>query len=238
MTDSRTSARDRRVTLALKWKHLDGCDVDEIQDRFVEHGYDEYARSTIRGYLNEAPKEEVIEQIEKEQAHVRERIIDRHERLYDRAREAELSATEREKVVALRPASTTNHKDHPIEVPDWEVLDEDELPPEATPYDKRIRFTDETRRVDSGESYYVQDPDGDPIYKKMVAAVEEVADMKQRSFLRREQSHHLEQQGEAAGVYEENVNVNMSGEVGHSVELDAETAAAVRQADLQADEPD
>lgn len=217
MTASRTSARDRRVTLALKWKYLDNCDVTEIRERFVEHGYGEYARSTIRDYLNEAPKEEVLEQIEAEQANVRSRIIDRHERLYNRAREAELSATEREKVLAVKPAATTHRKDDPIEVTDWEVLDEDELPPGATPFDKRIRFTDETRRVTKGENYYVQDPDGDPIYKPTVVAVEEHPDMKQRSFLRREQSHHLEQQGEAAGVYEENVNLNMDGQV--SVEI-------------------
>lgn len=236
MTNRQSAAREHRVTLALKWAHLDGCSVDEIQDRFIENGYGEYAHSTIQEYLREKPSEAVHEQIENEHADVRLRIIDRHERKHDRARQAEREVTDRQEVIALRPESTVNQRDSPIQVPDWRVLDTEEHPPEATNHDKRITFLDdETRTIRPGESYYVSDPDGDPVYEEFVAAVEEVPDDKQQSFLRREQSHHLEQQGEAAGVYEEDINVNMSGGVDHSVELDSETAAAIRQADLGSD---
>lgn len=235
MKHSQTAAKERRVTLALKWRYLDGDSVDEIRQRFIDNGYGEYTYETVSRYLNEAPSEEVRKQIEEEHADVRLRVIDRHERKHDRALEAERSVTKREEVIALRPESARHAGDTPINVPDWVVLDESEHPSDATSHDKRIRFTDETRAVQPGEQYYVQDPDGEPIYEEYVAAVVEVPDDKQQSFLRREQSHHLEQQGEAAGVYEEDINVNMSGGVDHSVELDAETAAAIRQADLGGD---
>lgn len=65
------ATRDQRVTLALKYHYLDGLNAGEIKERFKQEGVGEYARSTIRGYLNDSPKEEVIEQIDKEQANVR-----------------------------------------------------------------------------------------------------------------------------------------------------------------------
>ena len=217
MTHRQTAARERRVTLALKWRYLDGASLEEIQERFVDNGYDEYALSTISAYVNEQPSEEIREQIEAEHADVRLRIIDRHERKHDRALEAERTVTEREEIVAMRPVANTHAGEDPITVQDWEILPDDDLPPEATPHDKRIRFTDETRTIKPGQQYYIQDPDGDPVYEEFVAAVEERPDMKQQSFLRREQSHHLEQQGEAAGVYEDDdgatVNVNVHEEL-------------------------
>lgn len=62
MKSKQTADRERRVDLALKWHHLDNCNVEEIQERFIEHGYGEFARSTIYDYLKEAPAEEVLRQ--------------------------------------------------------------------------------------------------------------------------------------------------------------------------------
>jgi len=39
---------ERRVTLALKWHHLDNLSPEEIQERFVEEDVGEYTLSTIR----------------------------------------------------------------------------------------------------------------------------------------------------------------------------------------------
>lgn len=95
------ATRDQRVTLALKYHYLDGLNAGEIKDRFEQEGVGEYARSTVLDYLNDSPKEQVIEQIEKEQAHVREQIAGRQECLYKRARETD--ATKDEPIERVRP---------------------------------------------------------------------------------------------------------------------------------------
>ena len=50
---------------------------------------------------------------------------------------------------------------------------------------------------------------------------------------RQEQSKHLEAKGEALGVYSTDINMSVDADVEHSVELDAETAAAIREATLE-----
>lgn len=204
--------RDQRVTLALKYHHLDGLTAAEIKERFEQEGVGEYARSTILDYLNDSPKEEVIEQIDKEQAHVREQIADRQERLFKRARDAEFDAFDRDEVVAMVPKFETNDTKEERMVPAWESVPEDEYPPEATRFDKRVRFTGKSTFVDPGEAYPIKGPDGEPIYEPAVVAVRKIEDSKERSFLRREQADHLEAKGEALGVYEE--NINLSGDLG------------------------
>ena len=216
----RSSQRERRVTLALKWSLIDDCTTKEIQQKFLENGYGEYALSTIRGYLSEEEGDDVLEQITAERAKVRARAIERHERKHKRARESEQDSFEREEVVAMVPVTTTWDGDGPIRVPGWRTLDPDEYPSEATDHDTRIEFTDEQKTVLPGESYPVRDVDGSPKYKPDVVAVREVPDSTERSFLRREQSHHLEQQGEAAAIYEETVNLNHGGDL--SVEINQE----------------
>jgi len=49
------TTRQRRVTLALKWHHLDNLSVEEIQERFEQEGIGSYVQSTIRDYLNDDP---------------------------------------------------------------------------------------------------------------------------------------------------------------------------------------
>lgn len=235
---TQTRQRDRRVTLALKWHYIDDCSPEEIQQRFVDNGYDEYTISTIRNYLNDEESEEVLEQITAERAKVRARAIERHERKHKRARQAEEDSYERDEVVGMVPVTRVHTGDEPIQYPAWEPLPEAEYPPEATPHDKRIRFTGDTRTVEPGTEIPERHPDGAPKYEADVVAVRRIEDSTERSFLRREQSHHLEQQGEAGNIYEDNVNLDIDGDLDATVELDEETAAAIREADLQSNAGD
>lgn len=229
----RSASREHRVTLALKWSLLDDLGVSEIREKFVENGYGEYAESTIRDYLADEEKDEVLEQITAKRAKVRARAIERHERKHKRARQAEEDSYERDEVVGMVPQTRVHTGDEPIQYPAWEPLPEAEYPPEATPHDKRIRFTGDTRTVEPGTEIPERHPDGAPKYEADVVAVRRIEDSTERSFLRREQSHHLEQQGEAGNIYEDNVNLDIDGDLDATVELDEETAAAIREADLQ-----
>ena len=231
------STRDRRVTLALKWHHLDNLDVEGIQERFEQEGIGSYARSTIRDYLNEEPREAVIEQIEAEQADVRLQIAEREERLYQRAREAESLATENRPRVRVVPMTERVPRDrqNPRRVPDWEIVDVDDpdCPEWATERDVIIRFVDGRRSVRPGERYPIQAIDGSPRYTKEFDGLErDQPDLKQQAMARQEQSSHLQAKGEVLGAYSTDINMTVNGNVDHSVELDAETAAAIREATL------
>ena len=228
------ATRDQRVTLALKYHHLDGLPAEEIQQRFKDIGVGEYALSTIRDYLNDSPKEEVIKQIEEEQAHTREQIAERQERLFQRARQAEIDAYKREEVAAMVPKLKYNDDPEPITVPAWEPLPEDEYPEDATKFDKRIRFTGEVTTVEPGQPYPVKGVDGEPVYELGTVAVRKVEDRTSRSFLRQEQAEHLEAKGEALAIYEDDINLNVSGGMENTVSFDKETAEAIRQADMNA----
>ena len=229
--------RDRRVTLALKWHYLDNLNVDEIRDRFEREGIGSYARSTVRGYLNEEPKEAVIEQIEQEHADVRLQIAEREERLYQRAREAESQAVEDQPIVRVVPKTERVPRDrqNPRRVQDWEAVDVDDedFPEWATERDVIIRFVDGRTNVSPGEEYPVQAVDGSPRYTKELAGLErDQPDLQGQAMARQEQSAHLEAKGEVLGIYSTDINLDVEGELDTTVSFDEETAAAIREATL------
>jgi hypothetical protein len=231
------STRERRVTLALKWKHLDNLDIEEIQDRFEETGHGSFTRSTIRNYLNEEPADAVLEQIEEEHANVRLQIAEREERMYQRARDAEATATKDEPIKRVVPQTRVCKADRGRFTMDrWEFLDPDDenWPEWAEEGDVIIRFIDDGQAViEPGDEYPVQAFDGSPKYTTEFAGLKrDVDDPKQQAMARQEQSAHLEAKGEALGIYSTDINMTVDGDVDHSVELDSETAAAIREADL------
>ena len=233
-----TSPKDRRVTLALKWHHLDNLDVGDIQKRFEREGYGEFARSTIRGYLNEKPKEQILEQIEQEQADVRLQIAEREERMYQRAREAESLAVDDEPIKRVVPATApvSTERETSMQVPDWEVLDVDDAarPDWATDRDVIIRFTGGHRRVMPGETYPLQAIDGSPKYTTEFCGLErDQPDLQGQAMARQEQSSHMRSKGDVLGVYSTDINLDVDGELNTTVEFDEETAAAIRAATLQ-----
>ena len=175
-------------------------------------------------------------QVNPERAKVRARGIERHERLYERAREAEQNATQDEPIQRVVPQTKRVSKQQGYhEQPNHEFVEpgDDDWPEWATEGDTILRFTDETEGYEVGQEYPTRAFDGSPQYKTEFVGLErDVPDRTERSFLRREQSSHMEQQGEAALIYEDNVNINHSGEVDTTVALDPETAAAIREADL------
>jgi hypothetical protein len=217
-----TSPRDRRVTLALKWHYLDNLGVGEIQERFDQEGIGSYARSTIRGYLNEDPEEAVIEQIEAEQSNVRLQIAEREERMFQRARDAETQATRDEPIKRAVPQTSrvSTGRETAISVPNWEVLDEDdpERPDWATSRDVVIRFSGGTRRMRPGEEYPIQAVDGSPTYTtEMVGLERDQLDLQGQALARKEQSAHLEAKGEALGIYKD--RLELTGEGGGPMEV-------------------
>lgn len=236
-----TSPRDRRVTLALKWRYLDNLDVGEIQERFESEGYGSYAKSTIRDYLNEKPKEEILEQIEAEQSNVRLQIAEREERMYQRARDAESESVRDEPIKRVVPQTKyCKKKQGAFEMPAWEFVEhgDDDWPDWAEACDVIVRFLeDETRLVEPGDEYPLQSFDGSPKYTTEFVGLErDQPDLQGQSMARREQSQHLQAKGDVLGVYQENINMTVDGDVDHSVELDSETAAAIREATLGEDD--
>ena len=214
------STRDRRVTLALKWHYLDNLDVGQIQDRFEEEGIGSYARSTVRGYLNEEPKDAVIEQIEAEHADVRLQIAEREERMYRRARNAEASATDDEPIRRTVPKTDTVPADResPMSWPAWELVEpgDADRPEWAEERDIVIRFDEDQRRqVRPGERYPVRSIDGSPTYTtEMVGLERDVDDLKQQAMARQEQSSHLQAKGDVLGVYSD--KIELEGDLEHS----------------------
>ncbi|WP_434531032.1 hypothetical protein ACODNH_05315 [Haloarcula sp. NS06] len=229
------SNRDRRVTLALKWHHLDNLSVGEIRDRFEAEGIGSYTRSTIRDYLNDEPADAVIEQIEKEHANVRLQIAEREERMFQRAREAEAEATEDEPIVRVVPKTdrVSDDRESPMQWPAWEIVEpsDEDWPEWATERDVIIRFTDDTTDVFPGEEYPLRAVDGSPKYTKEFDGLRrDQDDFKGQAMARNEQSKHLEAKGEALGVYKDRVEVEGSLETDSTVAVDDETKAALREA--------
>lgn len=231
-----TSARDRRVTLALKWHYLDNLAPEEVRDRMEAEGYGDYTTSTIRDYLNEEPKEAVIEQIENEQADVRLQIAEREERMYNRAREAESKATEDEPIKRVVPQTGTvpRDRDTPMRWPEWEVVEpgDDRRPNWAEDRDVVIEFHDDgrTRRLRPGEEYPLRAIDGSPKYTtEMVGLERDVPDQKARAMARQEQSSHLQAKGDALGVYTEHIELNGAIETESTVGVDEETKELARE---------
>jgi len=197
------STRDRRVTLALKWHHLDNLDVEQIQDRFEREGIGSYTRSTIRDYLAEKPKEKVLEALSVDQAEARAKIADRYEQLYKRARESEFEATTDEKILAVVPATTTNDRDKHIEVNDWEFvdLDDPDWPDWAEERDTVVRILPDKRQIGPGERYVMSDMADNPVYtQRMVGVRRDQPDLIGQRFAREEQREHLDSEANVLGL--------------------------------------
>lgn len=231
------SKRDQRVILALKWHYLDHLEVPAIQERFEETGHGSFAKSTIRDYLNEEPADEVERMIEEEHANVRLQIAEREERMWRRARDAEDASTKDEPIKRVVPKTDTvpADRDGPIRWPEWELVEpgDDDRPEWAHDRDVIIRFTDGYTDIMPGQRYPIQAIDNSPSYTtEMVGLERDVDDLKGQAMARQEQSSHLKSKGDALGVYSTDINMNVDGDVDHSIELDAETAAAIREADL------
>jgi len=226
------STRERRVTLALKWHYLDNLSPREVRDRFEAEGIGDYALSTIRDYLNDAPANEVVEQIEAEHANVRLQIAEREEQMYQRAREAEAESVQDEPIKRVVPQTKTARERQHVSA--WEIVDDDAERPEwATERDVIIRFVDDEREVLEGQDFPLQSLDGSPKYTtEFVGLRRDQPDHKAQAMARNEQSQHLQAKGDVLGVYSTDINMNVDGDVEHSVELDAETAAAIREATL------
>ncbi|MFC7044288.1 hypothetical protein ACFQH6_20495 [Halobacteriaceae archaeon GCM10025711] len=232
------STRNRRVTLALKWHHLDNLSPREVRDRFEDEGIGDYALSTIRDYLNEEPKDEVIKAIEKRHADVRLQAAERYERLYQTAREDhDQLAVEDDPIQRVVPQTqkVPPDADGPIHSPGWEQVEpgDEDWPEWATDRDVVIRFTDDRREVMPGESFPVRGVDGSPKYtSEFVGLRRDQPDLQSRQMTRREMASHLREKADVLGVYSTDINMNVNGELDTSVSLDAEAAAAIREATL------
>ncbi|OYR53585.1 hypothetical protein DJ73_07180 [Halorubrum sp. Ea1] len=239
------STRERRVTLALKWHHLDNLDVEQIQGRFEEEGIGSFARSTVRGYLNEAPKEEILEQIENKHADVRLQSAERYEQLYQRAREAEQEATTDETITAAAPkTSVVRAEEEPLEVSDWRQVPpgDSDRPAWATERDTILMFTEGERHLRAGDEYPVGARRGaaparagtfPQFYQAVVGVERDVDDPKGQAMARNEQAKYQEQKGDVLGIYSTDINMNVDGELDTTLSLDEATAQAIREADLK-----
>lgn len=219
---------ERRVELALKWAYLDNLDYDEIQERFIEEGYGEFAISTIRKYVNQSEaSEEVVEKIRESHANTRIQIAERQEELFKKARSSEMQATEDEPIKGLVPVEdkVDGRLNNPKSIPyNWEVVRPgDELPPSAPEgadpeRDTIIRIDNSgSTTMKPGDTYPKRDWKGEPVYTTEIVGIRrESPDRTQRSFLRQEQQSHLQAKGEAMGIYED--TINLQGNIG----LDAE----------------
>ena len=206
------SRRDRRVNLALKWHYLDNLSAREVRDRFEREGIGDYALSTIRGYLNEKPKEEVIQAIEERNANVRLQAAERFERLYEQAMEDhDELAVEDEAVIAMVPKMDFNQGEEEMRVADWEYLDEDDerYPEWAGEHDRPIAFTG-SRIIPPKEEYAAgAERGGPPEYRKAVVGLErDQPDRVGRSYARQEAAEHLREKADVLGVYETDINLN------------------------------
>jgi hypothetical protein len=157
--------------------------------------------------------------------------------MFKRAREAESDAVRDESIVRVVPKTdqVPPDREQPLTWPEWEIVDagDEDRPEWATERDVIIRFTDQQTQVRPGEEYPLRAVDGSVRYTKEFDGLErDQDDLKQQAMARSEQSKHLEAKGEALGVYSTDINMQVDGDVDHSVELDEETAAAIREATL------
>ncbi|ELZ84445.1 hypothetical protein C453_12901 [Haloferax elongans ATCC BAA-1513] len=221
------STRERRVTLALKWHHLDNLSAREIRDRFEEEGIGDYTRSTIRNYLNEKPKDEVLKQIEKKHADVRLQSAERYEELYQEARrDLETLAVGDDPVIAMVPKMELHQGDEDKRVSNWTFLAEDDprRPEWATEHDRPIAFVDGVKHIQSGDEYPAgADRGGPPEYREAVVGLRrDQPDLQKRQFARREMAGYQDQKVEVLGGPDE-LNVNVDGEVDHNHGVDEAT---------------
>ena len=204
--------REHRVTLAVKWRYLDHLRPQEIVERFQEEGYNITSVSTVNDYLSESPKEEVLEQIEKQHVDTRLQIAEREEHLYQRAREDEQRAVQDVPIKRVIPQTgRVREKDAPMEYPRWEFVEpgDDDWPVWADDDDTIIRFLDETVLLEAGEPFPARGLDGKPKYTSEFAGLErDQPHLQGRQAARYEQSAHLENKGEVLGIYEETINLD------------------------------
>jgi transposase len=219
------SSKKHRVTVAIKWHYLDGLSAPEIRDRMEAEGLGDYSESTIRRYLNEEPADEALQMIEEEHANTRLQIAEHEQQLFERARQAEFSATTDSDRVGMVPRTAQNDKEFPIEVDDWRELEvgDDGYPEWATGDDTIIEFTDGLRSIDPGERYPIQSVTGEPMYQTAVVGVDrDVPDESARQEFRYEQSTHLTKKGEVLGVYSDKIELDATVDSDLDVELDLE----------------
>ncbi|OYR76120.1 hypothetical protein DJ71_18495 [Halorubrum sp. E3] len=207
------SNRNRRVNLALKWHYLDNLSAEEIRDRFEREGIADLTTSTIRNYLNEKPKEEVIQAIEEENANVRLQAAERFERLYQQAIEDhDELAVDDEPVFAMVPQMEVNEGETDLRVSDWEQLDpdDDRWPEWAGERDIPIAFTDDPRHIEPGEEFPVGAKRGRrPEYRKAVVGLQrDQPDRVGRSYARQEAASHMREKADVLGIYEMDINLN------------------------------
>jgi hypothetical protein len=226
------SSREHRVTCAIKWHYLEGQSAPEIRDRMEQEGLGDYAVSTIRNYLNEQPAEEAMAMIEQVHANTRLQIAEHEQRMVERARQAEFSATEARKRVGMVPRTSTNEGDLATRVDDWRELEPDdpEAPEWATDADTIIAFTEGRRTIEPGERYPIQSVTGEPIYQQAVVGLErDQPDQEARQQFRYEQSTHLQNKGEVLGVYSEHVEIDATVDGDVDLELGADEKAQLDQ---------
>ena len=248
MTTGRQSKYERRVTLALKWFHLDHLTISDIQDKLLEEGYESphsddgrFSERTIKKWINSQESEEVLEQVRQRHANAREQIAERHEDLYQRARSAENQATKDIPIKGLAPVE--DKVDGRLESPktidySWRVVQPgEELPasaPEgADPERDTIIEIDPTGStvMEPGAKYPKMDWKGEPEYEVQTVGVRrDEADRTQRSFLRQEQSSHLREKGEVMGVYEEEIKLSGSLDISQEVTVPDSVIEAVIKA--------
>lgn len=209
---------------------------------------DSITRRTINRYLSEAPAEETIEKIRESHAEADLQIAERQEQLYQRAREAEMNADKEVPIKRVFPETDDVPADSqsPMRWSEWEQIEpgDPDWPEWATPdRDVLIRFTDERTQVYPGERYPIKGIDGEPKYTTEFVGLEEVKNEKARAFRREEAREHLEAKGNALGVYEEQLDVNVGGslELDHAVPeeiVSAVVGASHNRLDNDADGPD
>lgn len=247
MTTGRQSKYERRVTLALKWFHLDHLTIPEIQDKLLEEGYESphsddgrFSERTVKKWISSKESEEVLEQVRERHANAREQIAERHEELYERARSAEVQATEDEPIKGLVPVEdkVDGRLESPKRIPySWEVVEPGEELPASAPEgadpdrDTIIRIVPGEETVQPGAKYPKRDWKGEPVYTvEAVGISRDQADLTQRSFLRQEQSSHLREKGEVLGVYDEEITLSGSLDINQEVTVPDTVIEAVIKA--------
>jgi len=229
---------ERRRNLVLKWYHLDNItEIEDLQDKLEQEGYKRVASSTIRKYIHyDEAGEETMEKVREKHADARLQIAEKLDNKHERARAAEEEATRDVSIEAVVPATTkADGRRNQVRVPyGWERIDPDDpdYPEWAQDRDTPIRILpQEETIVEGGEHYPVTDPFNQPKYTTQMVGIErDVPDRKSRSFLRQEQTDHLETKADVLGVTEDRIELGGSVSIEHEIEVPDEIVEAIRQA--------
>jgi len=229
---------ERRRNLVLKWYHLDNIkNIEELRERLEQHGYMKVSASTIRNYLHyDEMGEETMEKVRERHADARLQIAEKLDSKHDRARASEEQATRDVPIKAVVPATTkADGRRNQVTVPyGWERIEpgESDYPSWAEDRDTPIRILpEEETRVEGGEHYPVTDPFNQPKYTTQMVGIErDVEDHKSRSFLRQEQTDHLETKADVLGVTEDKIELGGSVSIEHDIDVPDEIVEAIQQA--------